>query len=278
MSRSLALAESTMKFSICIPNYNYECFIGRTIQSVLRQSHPDLEVLVSDNASSDGSLAVISGLGDSRLRLSVNACNVGFAGNLDRAARMAAGDLMIMLSSDDLMLPETLKTYGDFYDALGADAEDTVTSATMEKIDQDDQLIGRIGPDPQLWTQADRVPELDRLAGGEVYLVKADEMLRRCLRTMKNPFNFAATIYPRGLYQTVEGYGGGRMINPDKWFHWKLLGVAKTACFIDRPLFAYRWHASNQTAQQQATGALKYLVDEYTATLDWTRRYWPGRH
>ena len=68
----------------------------------------------------------------------------------------------------------------------------------------------------------------------------ADELLRRCLAQMNNPFNFAATCYPRRLYQAVEGYGAGRLINPDKYFHWKLLAVAERAYFVDRPLFAYR--------------------------------------
>ena len=40
-----------MKFSICIPNYNYGRYLGRTIQSVLDQQGADFELLVSDNAS-----------------------------------------------------------------------------------------------------------------------------------------------------------------------------------------------------------------------------------
>ncbi len=92
-----------MKISVCIPNYNYERYLGRTIQSILDQHDPDVEILVSDNASTDGSAALVESFNDPRIHLHVNACNVGFAGNLDRSARMASGELMIMLSSDDLM-------------------------------------------------------------------------------------------------------------------------------------------------------------------------------
>ena len=66
----------------------------------------------------------------------------------------------------------------------------------------------------------------------------------------------------------IEGYGGGRVINPDKWFHWRLLGVASAAYYVDAPLYAYRWHATNQTAQQKSSGALKYLVDEYVSSFE----------
>lgn len=73
---------------------------------------------------------------------------------------------------------------------------------------------------------------------------------------------------PRESYEQVEGYGGGRLINPDKWFHWRLLGVVDRALFVGDPLFAYRWHQSNQTAQQSREGALKVLLDDYASTLE----------
>jgi hypothetical protein len=119
-----------------------------------------------------------------------------------------------------------------------------------------------------LWFDADRKPELEQVLGAPVYGVAADELLRRCLRQMKNPFNFAATVYAAELYREVEGYGAGRLYNPDKWFHWKVLGTAEMAYFIDGRLFAYRWHGDNQMAQESATSALKFLVDEYTSTLE----------
>ena len=255
-----------MKFSICIPNYNYERYLGRTLASVLAERDEDLEVVVADNASTDASVAVVEACGDPRVRVRVNRCNVGFAGNLDRAAGMARGEVLIMLSSDDLMRPGALAVYRALLARGGA--ERSVVSATVDVIDPDDRVTGRIGPDPELWRPGDRTAELEAAAGGPVYRVPGPELLRRCLLAMKNPFNFAATAYPRALYEAVEGYGGGRLINPDKWFHWRLLGVAADPYFIDRPLFAYRWHPANQSAQQAATGALKQLVDEYASTLE----------
>jgi len=84
-----------MRFSICIPNYNYEKFLGRTLDSALHQQGGELEVLVSDNASTDGSAALVRAraAADPRVKLSVNPCNVGFAGNLDRV-RAHSGDVL----------------------------------------------------------------------------------------------------------------------------------------------------------------------------------------
>jgi glycosyltransferase involved in cell wall biosynthesis len=257
-----------MKFSICIPNYNYARYLGRTIQSVLAQEGADFEVLVSDNASTDGSVDVVRGLNDPRIHLHVNACNVGFSGNLDRAARMATGECMIMLSSDDLMRAGALAAYRKLWDHLGPRASGTIASATWEIIDPEDRVTGVAGPDPTLWKCADRQPQLEQLLGVPVYGMAAGELLRRCLPQMKNPFNFAATVYSAELYRRVEGYGGGRLINPDKWFHWKVLGAADMAYFVDQPLFAYRWHSDNQGAQESAAGALKLMVDEYVSTIE----------
>jgi glycosyltransferase involved in cell wall biosynthesis len=257
-----------MKFSICIPNYNYERYLGSTISSVLEQQEADLEIVMSDNASTDGSVALARSFADPRIQVHVNSVNVGFSGNLDRAARMATGDWLIMLSSDDLARPGALATYRRIVESLGPSAETAVLTSAMDNISSDDRVIDRIGKEESLWHGAQRSAELEQVAGAPVYVMSADELLRRCLVQMKNPFNFAATCFPRGLYQAIEGYGAGRLINPDKYYHWKLLSVARNAYFVDRPLFAYRTHEQNQNSLEAGQGALKFLVDEYASTLE----------
>ena len=260
-----------MKFSICIPNYNYEAYLGRTIQSVLAQTYSDFEIVVSDNASTDKSVQVVQSFSDPRITLRVNACNIGFAGNLDRAARMATGDYLILLSSDDLLLPTALATYSQILERVGAD-QNCVLSAAVNVVDAEDRECGRLGFPEYVWDGSPRALDLEPIAGGEVCVLPARELLRRCLQAMKNPFHFASTAYPRKLYERVEGYGGGRLMNPDKWFHWKLLAIADRAFFIDRPMAAYRWHSSNQNAIQAGSGALKYLIDEYASTFEFDRK------
>lgn len=253
-----------MKFSICIPNYNYEKYLGETIRSVLAQQG-DFEIVVSDNASTDTSVAIVKAFGDPRIKVRVNEANVGFAGNLDRAARMATGEIVNMLSSDDLMRPGALAAYEALFGAIEKDA---VVSAAVDLIDGTGVRTGAIGPDPALWHEADLVSGLPIPPGARVFRVEAGELLRRCLRTLRNPFNFLTAMYPRRLYERIEGYGAGRVINPDKWFHWRLLGVASYAYYVDAPLFAYRWHTTNQAAQQKSSGALKFLVDEYVSSFE----------
>jgi glycosyltransferase involved in cell wall biosynthesis len=258
-----------MKFSICIPNYNYARFLGRTLQSVLGQSFADLEVVVSDNCSTDDSVAVASATGDSRVRVHCNRANVGFAGNLDRAASRATGDWMILLSSDDLMFDGALAAYAAVAAALGERAGRTVLCSSVQIVDEND-VLGEVHAVPRhaMFRPDDVSPELSRIAGGETYRLSSGELLRRALGAMQNPLFFCATAYPRELYQRIEGYGGGRSVGPDKWFNWRLLGAADEVVFIRRPLFGYRWHSANQSAQQSASGALKFLVDDYANSFE----------
>jgi glycosyltransferase involved in cell wall biosynthesis len=259
-----------MTFSVCIPNYNYAHYLRETIQSVLNQTHADFEILVSDNASTDESVKVIEQFGDLRIRVRVNGCNVGFAGNLDCAGRMAEGDRMILLSSDDLMGPEALATYVQLLGLLPKEgAAKTIISSAEYMIDSAGETTSVLAVHgPPLLFPEDRVPSLEAHLGAPVYRVSGREMLRRSVLNMRNPFHFVTTCYPRRLYDAVGGYGGGRLFNPDKWFHWRLLSVAEEAYFIDRPLFSYRWHTSNQAALQKRSGTLKFLVDEYLNSFE----------
>ena len=256
-----------MKFSICIPNYNYGRYVGETICSALDQE-AEVEVLVVDNDSTDESVAAVEAIDDSRVHLRRNRWNVGFAGNLDRACLGATGDRMILLSSDDLAGPRALGTYASLARELGAAAEHAVFCSSVHVVDSAGAITGWQGYDPRLWADAKEDKELSTALGARVLRVPARVLLTRALSHLRNPFNFAATCYPRKLYDAVEGYGGGALINPDKVFAWKLLSVAEDVFWVDEPLFSYRVHEANQTAQQLQSGALKHLIDQYRSTFD----------
>jgi glycosyltransferase involved in cell wall biosynthesis len=254
-------------FSICIPNFNYAHYIRLTIASVQAQDQP-FEIRVADNCSTDDSVAVIQAIADPRIFISTNPWNVGFAGNLDRACAGATGDRMILLSSDDLMEPGALSHYARLAEALGDAAETAIFNATQHVIDGEGRRTGIMGRNPRLWAGAVEDAALSSAVGAPVWRIPAATLLRQSILDMRVPFAFAATCYSRALYDSVCGYGGSRLYNPDKHFAWKLLTRADTAFHIDAPLFAYRVHNANQDAQQSQSGALKHLVDEYVASFD----------
>lgn len=257
-----------MKFSICIPNYNYEEFLGRTLQSALAQTHDDFEVVVVDNASTDSSVQVVESFQSPRIQLYQNRTNVGFAGNLDRVASRATGESLILLSSDDLIRSHALEVYGKLLSELGTDAERSTISSLVEVIDARDNVIGTQDLDRKLWTRAKVHRGLSSAVGFTVYEIESRHLLQRSLQLLRTPFAFLSTCYPKAAYDAVGGYGGGRLINPDKWFAWKLLGHTERSYYVDAPLFAYRVHGGGQGAIQARTGALKHLVDDYVSTFE----------
>ncbi len=256
-----------MTFSICIPNYNYDQFLGATIESVLAQHHGDLELHISDNASTDASVDVVRSFDDPRISLSQNRCNVGFAANLDRAVAGTTGDRIILLSSDDLMAPTALAVYDETLRNLDK-PDSTIISATCQVIDGTGEPIGMLGPPTWCWQKKDVDGDLSRAIGRIAYRLTPEQVLERSLRQMRNPLWFASTCYPRSLYRAVEGYRGQHLIGPDKEFHWRLVAAADSVVFIDSPLFSYRVHSSNQNSQQSRVGALKFLVDQYTLSFN----------
>jgi glycosyltransferase involved in cell wall biosynthesis len=95
--------------TVIMPAYDVELYVGDAIRSVLAQTFGDLEIVVVDDGSKDGTADVVAALAasDSRVRL-VQQANRGLAGARNTALRMARGDLFALLDSDDLWEPEFL--------------------------------------------------------------------------------------------------------------------------------------------------------------------------
>jgi hypothetical protein len=175
---------------------------------------------------------------------------------------------MVLLSSDDLAGPNALAVYQRLAEALGEHAEMAVFASDYHVIDSDNCIIGSAGRDARLWRHANRHKALSDKLGCSVFHIPAKTLLKHALEHLRTPFGFATTCYPRSLYEAVEGYGAGSLMNPDKVFAWKILSVAADVYYVEAPLFSYRVHGSNQNAQQRQSGALKHMMDQYRATFD----------
>lgn len=96
--------------SVIIPAYNCAATVAQAIQSALDQTHQNLELLVVNDASTDGTAAVVRSLaaGEGRIRLLCQPENTGVAEARNRALGEAAGDYIAFLDADDLWEPEKL--------------------------------------------------------------------------------------------------------------------------------------------------------------------------
>ncbi|WP_188008918.1 glycosyltransferase family 2 protein [Grimontia hollisae] len=100
-----------MKVSIITPVYNAERYICKTYESIRDQTHIDWEWLVTDDKSSDNTLAILKELSkiDCRIRIYTNLENSGAAISRNNSIKHATGDFIAFIDSDDLWLPDKLE-------------------------------------------------------------------------------------------------------------------------------------------------------------------------
>jgi glycosyltransferase involved in cell wall biosynthesis len=103
--------------TVVIPTYNRRRLLSASLRSVLDQDFQDVEIIVSDNASTDDTAEYVASIGDPRLRYERTAENIGLFGNLSRALELGSGRYRVMLPDDDLMLPGNLSAKVAFLDA-----------------------------------------------------------------------------------------------------------------------------------------------------------------
>lgn len=95
--------------SVVIPLYNKEKQIAHTLQSVFNQTFQNFEVVIVDDGSTDGSVAEVEKLSDSRIRL-IHQKNAGVSAARNRGIEEAKSDLIAFLDADDEWKPEYLAT------------------------------------------------------------------------------------------------------------------------------------------------------------------------
>jgi glycosyltransferase involved in cell wall biosynthesis len=94
--------------SVCLPAYNSAAFVGEALESALAQTYEPLEILVVDNGSTDGTLELVRGYDDPRVRVSVNERNIGLVANHNQCIRLARGELVKFVHSDDVLYPDAV--------------------------------------------------------------------------------------------------------------------------------------------------------------------------
>jgi hypothetical protein len=96
--------------SVVVPSYNYGHFLPAAVESALEQPGVDVEVIVVDDASTDGSVDVAGSLAsrDSRVTVIAQSTNAGPVETFNRGLRAVTGEFLVRLDADDLLTPGSL--------------------------------------------------------------------------------------------------------------------------------------------------------------------------
>lgn len=101
------------KVSVALVTFNHISFIGECLSSIVEQDYPNIEVIVADDASTDGSQEVIREFArryPDIIKLSLSETNEGASRNANRCFGKCTGDFICYMDGDDLMLPGKLSS------------------------------------------------------------------------------------------------------------------------------------------------------------------------
>jgi glycosyltransferase involved in cell wall biosynthesis len=128
------------KISIVTCSYQQAPFLERTIRSLLDQDYPNLEYIIIDGGSTDGSVEIIRKY-ENRLAYWISEKDSGQSSAINKGLRRATGEIVGWLNSDDSYAPRSLERIGHFY-ARNLDV-DMVFGHTCV-IDENDRIIRRM--------------------------------------------------------------------------------------------------------------------------------------
>jgi len=226
--------------SIVIPSYNHEQYIEAAIRSVLQQTLHDLELIIIDDGSSDGSRALLEKFNDPRVQVLFQE-NHGAHATINRGLKMARGKYLAILNSDDEYMSDRLELA---VAALEKDLDVGFVSSWIEVVDGEGGALGtKRGWENMLPWPGTRP---------DIKLKGLDEFALNLLAS-----NFISTtsniVMRRELFEEVGEFRNLRFAHD--WDFCLRAVAAHNARIIRKPLMKYRVHGTN-TIRQDQTGMI----------------------
>ncbi|MBX0331704.1 glycosyltransferase [Pontibacter sp. HSC-14F20] len=129
----------TPKVSVVMPVYNGEAYLREAVDSILHQTFPDFELLIINDGSTDGTLAILDQLSeDERVRVLHNDGNQGLTYTRNRGLASSRGAYIAMLDSDDVAHPQRLAKQVAF---LNANPDFAMVGSYIDLITPEGQFI-----------------------------------------------------------------------------------------------------------------------------------------
>ena len=196
-----------MKISVVIPLYNKQNCIRETLRSVLNQSYTDFEVLVVDDASTDGSLEVVREFSDKRLRI-IEKPNSGVSATRNAGIATAANEWIAFLDADDIWTSFHLETLVKLHEKF---PQAEVLCSNYEKFTSDENYIDKLETIEQKMNcfivergsalfRTERQKEcLEKIGGFNERLIKGEDL--DCWAKLYENFVMAQTEFVTAFYR-----------------------------------------------------------------------------
>jgi glycosyltransferase involved in cell wall biosynthesis len=222
------MAELRPEISICIPTYNGEKYIARTIQSVLDQTFSNFEIIVSDDGSTDRTLEIVRSFNDPRIVRIDSLSKVGAEANWNNSVANARADLIKLICQDDVLYRHCLQTE---FEAMSVSANQDVTFCFSLR---------------DFVTPKNRFIKGRRIANSDQKKLSRTQMLRRIVRSGGNPIGEPmAVTFRKTAFERAGKFHGDYVIDLNMWVG--LLDVG-SALFIPSRLSAFRISKTSWTS------------------------------
>jgi glycosyltransferase involved in cell wall biosynthesis len=193
------------EISVIMPVYKVERFVRAAVESVLAQSFRDFELLIVDDLSPDGSIAICQSFADPRIRVIRHCENRGLAGARNTGIRAARGELLAFIDSDDCWHPDKLARHVEHLAARPAVGVSFSRSAFIDE-----------------QGTPNRCYQMPRLTGiGPGYYL------------CRNPIgNGSAPVIRRAVFDAIRYVGEDHGVSEDCWFDERLRRSEDIECWI----------------------------------------------
>ncbi len=230
------------KISICIPTYNRVNLLPFAIESVLQQTYEDLELIICDDGSRDGTPKLISQYTDSRIRYIRHSKNVGKSNNMRSGYEAAIGEYFIKFDDDDRLTPDFL-------------------ARTVAMLEQDSS-VDFVGTDHwiidinNVRDEAKTQENSRRWGRANLPAGVVDNLLEVVF--VKQSFQIGATLFRRKTLEKVGFMQPNWQNCEDNDLFVRLALAGKKGYYLPELLMEYRVHAE----QQGINRAIPYLYDK----------------
>ncbi|HWR98366.1 MAG TPA: glycosyltransferase family 2 protein [Candidatus Methanoperedens sp.] len=227
------------RVSVAIPVYNGARFLADTLESVLRQTRPADEIVLVDDASTDGSPEEIrrAARRDARVRAVRNDRTLGMVANWNRCLELCTGEWVKVLGQDDRLAPECLEVL------LAATAEGNDLVLSLREFSFEPGV-----PRARALAYRFSLPTLRSLgvAAGTVTPAALARLVTRvapCANFLGEPL---VGLVRRERLAAAGGFSPALSQLAD-YELWLRLGLTRPFTFVDRPLGTFRVHAASAT-------------------------------
>lgn len=227
------------KISVIMPCHNGERFLRSAVESVLRQSYDNFEIIFINDGSTDATEKIVCSFSDSRLKYFYqNKRGVSRARNY--GIKLSNGEFIALLDSDDLWSVEKLEL---LVKRINRGKETYFLHSSYYVINEKDDIIGKIK------------------------LTQTSDILRRLLLEGNIIGPPSGVLVKREVFESVGGFDPLLSTAAD-WDMWIRIASRYPVGYIDEPLFKYRKHSSNmhydiETQERDSRKILHKSFDNY---------------